>query len=314
MSLPFLRCAFALLALWFAASAAWGAAMIGLTTIVDADAVLVRDVARFGLVEGVALEAGDILETGAKTGIVRTELADGTVLDLGPDTRLLLAPRAHGIASGPAAGLYVLQGWIKLALAPKPAAATRSAVLIESPVVDVGVVAGVIVERVAAGGVTLFQESGQSTIVEPGTPKGSAPRPVKAGETYAWRDGRASVQSRPDPAFVAALPTAFRDTLPTRVDLFRNSLRNPKPLPPPTYADLEPWLTGEPSLRAALLPRWQRLAKVPEFRAALVAHRKIHPEWERILFPPPPPPPPEAVVPNDRPARPSGDGSSSYSR
>src|SRR5438270_13039788 len=118
MSLPFLRCAFALLALAlaFAPVAARAASVIGLTTIVDGEAVLVREVARFALVEGVALEPGDIVESGAKTGIVRIELADGTVLDLGPDTRLLLAPRGRGPALARVAGLYILPGWIKLAL------------------------------------------------------------------------------------------------------------------------------------------------------------------------------------------------------
>jgi hypothetical protein len=317
MSLPFLRCAFALLALAFAPFGARAAAVVGLTTIVDGDAVLVREVARFSLIEGVALEAGDIVETGAKTGIVRTELADGTVLDLGPDTRLLLAPRGRGAALG-RSGLYILQGWIKLALSGTSAAPPAAAVAIDSPLADVMVLAGVVVERVAADGVTVFQESGQSTVAEPGAPKGSPQRPIKAGETYAWGDGKVSVQPRPDPAFVALLPSAFRDTLPKRAELFRKSPRSPKPLPAPTYADLEPWLTGEPALRAALLPRWQRLAKVPEFRGALIAHRKVHPEWERILFPPPPPPPPpmptETVAPTNGAVRPSGGGPSPYPR
>ncbi len=305
MLLPFLRRALALLA--FAPAAAGAAAAIGVTTIVDGEVVLVREVARFALLEGVALEAGDIVETGPKAAIVRLELADGTVVDVGPESRLLLAPRPRSAAL-PRPIVYVLQGWIKLAL-PASSGTTTAAVLIDSPLADVTVGAGVAVEHVAADTFTMFQESGQSMVMAPGAAKGTPPRPVKGGESYVWRDGKASVQPRPDATLLAELPRAFRDTLPRRADLFQKP-RPPKPLPAPTYADLEPWLTGEPSLRAALLPRWQRLAKVPEFRSALLAHRKEHPEWERILFPPPPPPPPSSplvpreAVPSERAAPP----------
>jgi hypothetical protein len=317
MSLTLLRCALALLLLVVVPVAARAATPIGLATIVDGDAVLVRDVARLGLAEGVALEPGDIVETTPKASVVRLELVDGTVLDLGPDTRLLLAPRLRDARRARASDAYLLQGWLKLA-ATNGAASKR--VGIATAPADVTTLGGSTVEHVEGDALVLFQESGQSTIAEAAAPNGSAPRPLKAGETYAWRDGKASVQPRPDPAFVALLPRTFRDALPRRAALFQKASRSPKPLPAPTYADLEPWLTAEQPLRSALLPRWRRLARDAEFRSALVAHRKSHPEWERILFPPPPPreasaqgearPPGSA----DRPYRPPADAPPTYTR
>jgi hypothetical protein len=260
-----------------------------------------RETGRFALTEGVDVQAGDIVETAPRVGIVRLELADGSTLDLGPDTRLLLAPRLRDARRTRASGAYLLGGWLKLAHGTNAAPFG-----IASPLGDVTSVAGSAVTHVDDASFVLFQESGQSTIAEAAAPKGGAPRALKAGETYALRDGKASVQPRPDAAFVSTLPPAFRDTLPARAGRFANAHRTAKPLPAPTYADLEPWLMGEPALRASLLPRWRRLAAAPEFRSALVAHRKGLPEWEPILFPPPPKPGPMAndgAAPADAPPR-----------
>jgi hypothetical protein len=303
MPLLLLRCASALLLALapMLARAAAAAAPLGLVTIVDGgDAVLVRDTGRFALAEGVDVQAGDIVETTPRVGIVRLELADGSILDLGPDTRLLLAPKLRDAKRTRASGAYLLGGWLKLAHGTGPAPLG-----VASALGDVTTGAGSTVAHVENASLVLFQESGQSTIAEAGAPSGAASRALKGGETYALRDGKASVQARPDAAFVGLLPSAFRDTLPARAGRFASAHRAAKPLPAPTYADLEPWLMGEPALRASLLPRWRRLAAVPEFRSALVAHRKSLPEWEPILFPPPPKPLPPAndgTVPVDAPA------------
>jgi hypothetical protein len=269
-----------------------------LATIVDGEARLVRDTARYMLAEGVGLQPGDIVETAPGAALVRIEFgASGGVLDLGPGTRLLLAPRLRDARRARPTTAYLLEGWAKLA----PPAATGSASApggatapagFASEKVDVVVLGGGSVVHVDEARAAVFQESGQATLAETAAPRDAAPRVLKSGETWLWRDGKGAVVPRPDPDFVAALPRAFRDTLPRRSAAFEAKERVPKPLPPPTYADLEPWLTAEPALRQALLPRWQKLARDADFRRELVAHRKAHPEWERILFPPPPPKPP----------------------
>jgi hypothetical protein len=58
------------------------------------------------------------------------------------------------------------------------------------------------------------------------------------------------------------------------------------------YGDVAAWLNGEPVLRSAFVHRMLPRAKETRFRSALVAELRLHPEWQRILFPPPPPPPP----------------------
>jgi hypothetical protein len=271
-------------------------ASLALATIVDGEARLVRDTARFTLVEGVGLQPGDIVETAAAAGLVRIEFGEGgAVLDLGPGTRVLLAPRLRDARRMRTATAYLLEGWVKLAVPTPGGASSASAAAVPagfaSERVDVAVLEGSSVVHVDEGRAAVFQESGQATLAEAAAARGAAPRTLKTGETWLWRDGKAAVAPRPDPEFVAALPRAFRDTLPRRSAAFQGKERPPKPLPAPTYADLEPWLTAEPALRLALLPRWQKLARDADFRRELVAHRKAHPEWERILFPPPPPKP-----------------------
>jgi hypothetical protein len=51
------------------------------------------------------------------------------------------------------------------------------------------------------------------------------------------------------------------------------------------YADVEPWLKAEPSVRRPLMQRWRAKAREPAFRSALVSNLSSHPEWDPILFP-----------------------------
>ena len=78
----------ALLPVWAAANP------VGLLTIVDGEAALLRDTQRFVAAEGQRLRSDDIVRSAATTRLLRIELTDGTLLDLGPDTELLLQPRS----------------------------------------------------------------------------------------------------------------------------------------------------------------------------------------------------------------------------
>src|SRR5947209_17978567 len=74
------------------ALAASGAPRARLVTMLDGEATLLRDGARYALAEGVRLQAGDLLATGAQTRLLRVEYAGGLGLAFGPDSRAMLTP------------------------------------------------------------------------------------------------------------------------------------------------------------------------------------------------------------------------------
>lgn len=274
-----------------------------LVSILDGEAALLRESGRFGVAEGVRLAAGDLLETGPQARLLRLEFGDGVILDLGPSTRALVAPRLGARGQGATPHVYVLQGWFKLIQpaggAPVPAAVLTPAYALSEP-------AGQQVASVDAGGFQLFCEAGAVALQDRAAAK-PAPPPVrlKAGEFFSRRGSdKAAVTPRPTPAFIQAVPRSFLDPLPARAALFKGRDVPPKRLGDLAYADVAPWLAGEPMLRSHFAGQWRALARRPDFRAGLVEHMRDHPEWDRIVFPekyrPKPPPQPPAVPP--RPA------------
>ncbi|HEX3141104.1 MAG TPA: hypothetical protein VHQ87_13675, partial [Rhizobacter sp.] len=125
------------LALWLGLLAgsplAWAAAPQATVTIADGEAVLIREATRYQLAEGVRLAKDDIIETTAKGRLLRIEFSDGVILDLGPESRAILAPRLSERAR-PAARMGLLRGLIKLTV---PAALPPDAASFASPAFDV---------------------------------------------------------------------------------------------------------------------------------------------------------------------------------
>src|SRR6185436_14823101 len=112
------------------------------------------------------------------------------------------------------------------------------------------------------------------------------PLVVKSGEFYSRKaEQKSEVTSRPSSTFVTGLPRSFLDNLPSRLDKFKDVKIEPKKTQDFAYADVEAWLKSTPSIRKFLVPRWQGKARDLEFRKALIANLKDHPEWDRILFP-----------------------------
>lgn len=284
MRISFVRLLALALALLVGCGAA-AAADLGVVTILDGAATLLRGRVKFELAEGVRVAAGDIVETGPAGRYARLEFADGSRVGLGPDTAIELAPRLPAARGG--APLYLLHGWLKLAAASKPAALTGPGFAL------VGVAQQVVV-RVQGGGAQVFAEAGTASLRPLGPPP-SAAVALKDGQWLTLAGGAKSVLAeRPAPAFVQAVPPPFRDSLPARAALFQGRPVAPKRVGEVRYADVQPWLDAEPALRRADLPRWRSLAAQPEFRRALIADLGAHPEWRPILFPPPPPPPASA--------------------
>lgn len=260
---------------------AWAAAL-ATTTIVDGEAQLVRDATRHALAEGVRLVKDDIVETTAKTRFVRIEFADGVILDLGPESRALIAPRFSGERAKQGTRFHLLRGTAKLTV-PKPL--TPATAHFTVPGVDVTGVARSAVFSVQGQELQVFAESGEVNLQERRAGKAVGKATVKSSEFYSrTADGKATSTARPTGPFIQKLPRAFMDTLPSRASVFASRDVAPKPLADITYAEAEPWIDAE-GLRAYFVTRWKPLAQNPAFREGLAANMVNHPEWDRVLFP-----------------------------
>src|SRR5262249_20883851 len=126
---------------------------------------------------------------------------------------------------------------------------------------------------------------------------------LKLGDSYTRKaTAKGTVVQDPSPEFLAKVPRNFRDTLPSRMDRFREREIKPKEGADFGYADVELWMKAEAPIRRPLMPRFRTKAlKDPTFKSAIVANMSSHPEWDPILFPekylpkdPPPGQPPAA--------------------
>jgi hypothetical protein len=288
-----------ILLLWAALVAAGGAAaadVTGTLTILEGDALIIRGAARQRAAEGVRLLPGDIVETGDAT-FVQAELVDASVLGIGPKSRIMVGGPVRLKADRT---LYALGGWFKLTNARKDS--NQRAFEFRSPLLEIGLLPGVVVIQLKPTEATLFAERGDLRIVE--RPAGTA-LGVRQGQSYR-RSGvanRGTLAAGAPQTFLADLPRAFRDSLPLRADKYREREIAPKPAPDFVYADVEPWLKAETPFRRQFIERWRVKARDSAFRQALIANLSSHPEWDPVLFP-------EKYLPKEpaRPASPAATG------
>jgi hypothetical protein len=290
--------ALVLVAALLAPCLAMAADVVGTITILEGQALIYRGSGRLHAAEGVRVAPGDIVETAAST-FAQVELADQAVAQFGPATRVMIiagVPRQNTGRS-----LYLMKGWVKL-LSTKRDAGAEPAFELRSAHFEIPPAPGVIVLRAASDTVELFVENGSMRIAER-QPKASAATTVsvKGGDFYQRKPpARGTVASVASPAFVADMPRPFRDSLPPRLERFRERQVAARDAPAFAYADVEDWLQAEPAVRRPLMQRWRSKAQDPAFRAALVSHLSAHPEWDPILFPekykPKDPPRPPAAV------------------
>lgn len=254
------------------------AAASPLLTILDGEASLVIGARAVAAIEGMRVPPGTLLHTHASTTLLRLEWPGGEVLDLGPDTQVMLQPEGLGARGEAAPAFYLLSGWAKQRAA---SGAHRGLV---APLAQVLPGKGTIVAQAAAAGVWLFAEAGEALLLE--RAGASARRALPAGQAY-QRNGasKGEITARPAPEMLRQVPRGFRDTLPLRADRFTGKEPTPKPLPALTYDALAPWLSAEPSIRREFPRRFAPLLREPGFRAALAARLAAHPEWEPVLFP-----------------------------
>jgi hypothetical protein len=245
-------------------------------TLLEGPTTLVRGVTRYALAEGVRLQPGDILEVSDK-GLAEMEFTDGVALAMGPKTRALSLSVPHG---KPAPGdFYVTQGVLKLANAKQGAR-----VRVVTPIFTLQAVDGTFVLVLSGSEGSVFMESGEARLASRHA-RGSAPTRLKSGDFFTGDGNKGNVTARPTPAFIAALPKAFLDPLPSRIARYKDRQAQPRRVDLVSYAEVEAWLKAPPEIRRPMPARFHSRAADPAFRAALVENLKFHPEWDPILFP-----------------------------
>ena len=245
-------------------------------TLLDGRAVVIDGAQRLEAVAGMRPAAAAIVETAASTGLVRLEWPDGSVVDLGPETKAMIQPPGFGARSGRLPLLYLLQGWAKVAGPGKdPAGGVLTPSFELLPFIGAAVVYSDRRERFA------FPESAPIEIVERSA--AGKRHGVAAGALYA---GAAGVLPRPTADWLARVPRAFRDPLPLRAAAYKDRIVTASALAAPTYVGLADWLTAEPAVRRDFPQRFVALAQDAESRRALQSHLSSHPEWGPVLNPP----------------------------
>jgi hypothetical protein len=240
-------------------------------TIVDGDAALIRGSSRAAAPVGLALRAGDIVETGKATHLVRIEFVDRTILDLGPRTLVLLRPPLASRHAGQKPSAYVLSGWAKVTAPPSGEASVLA------PVLEVKA-SGSVVVNVLPQEAYAFAESGQGLASARGDVPTDKAAVALAGEQFvAASDNEVRLVSQAPTSWVRDVPVGLRDRLPRRFDQYANADVAPAEGRAVNAADIEPWLRSEPALRGALRPRWDALLRDAEAKAVVPPSPRLPP-------------------------------------
>ena len=153
---------------------------VGVVTQTAGAVQLLRADAYVAAEQGVEIEEQDIVETGADAS-AQIDMEDGTVLKLGPDSRLAVSEYRLGADKGVlAAGLDLLSGWLRFAVAKlKP----DSGYNIHTPVLTIGVrgTEGTIEADNDAGGLHLEEGEVQVSAADAPGAAAAAPGRVAAG-------------------------------------------------------------------------------------------------------------------------------------
>ena len=266
------------LALLLSSSAPLLSQAVGTVTMVDSELRIIRGATVFVGMQGARIHRGDMLETGAR-GLTQLEFGPGTVIALGPLSRLLLFSYS-GSSAETQAEFVLLSGWLKGELDPK-----SGSYQFDTPLLAGMIKQGSLVVHAGADLSEIFVESGSASIGQV-TSGGSVSqlRGVKAGDFFARQSGKnLTTAARPAAAFVESMPTPFRDTLPSHPLKGKASeLSHGREI---EYVQLRPWLLMAPRWRRELVPRFQSRLSDPRFREELAAHVQEYPEWDPVLHP-----------------------------
>jgi len=190
-----------LLAFWILLSVPAEAASVGVFTEISGDCRLLRGDRLLAAAEGVEVDEDDIVET-ASAASAQLEMNDGSVLKLGANSRVLLAEyHLDTDRNVVKAGIDVLTGWIRFAVAKLRRPDSRFG--INTPTMTIGIrgTEGVIEASNERG--ALLLESGQVAVHA----ADAGSMPVRAGEFV--QRARGSAFNRPQ-----GVPDEFRRHLP----------------------------------------------------------------------------------------------------
>jgi hypothetical protein len=244
----------------------------GLVSFADGGAfsIVRRDTLMAGS-KGVALLAGDIVETGPNAFLVIQGLG-GELVGIGPSTGVYFVEREE------VPTLFVLKGWVKVDVKSGPLRLTGTRLGIQGQQAVMLLHADELSNEV-------FDEQGSTTLL----PVGDDARPVgkETGPSRFFLRGEqleVVSQASPSSEFVADMPAPFRDPLPVYAKL-------PEPVPPHvlhavSYSDIKGWLTIPRQWRGSFVGRFRGRLKDPAFFAAMNAQQDLLPEWKLILHPP----------------------------
>lgn len=250
-------------------------------TLLDGEAVVIDGARRLAAAPGLRLSAGALVETSANTAVVRIEGPEQASIDLGPDTRAMLAPAALASRGGRVPTLYLLHGTVKLI---SRGGATLQGLV--APGIELLPFTGSAVVQVGKNQQAVFAEATRLQFDERRTAGVSGTLGV--GEFYSGETVRAgSVVSRPGADWLKQVPRAFRDPLPLRAPAWHGRPVEATVLPGPTYEQLAPWLGAEPAIRRDFVSRFKPLLHDVAFRSGLQSHLRAHPEWDEALNPKP---------------------------
>lgn len=251
---------------------------IGIVTLLEGSATVVRDVARHALAEGVSFRPGDMIEVSAK-GLAEIEFPEGAALAMGPGARVLAVAVSRG--SSMKGDYYVTRGAFKLSRLKKGVNFR-----FVTPLFVLQPAEGATVFVLDAASASIFVESGAARLEEPAVKGPGQSTTLRSGVFYSRKEGqKGAVGARPAPAFISALPRIFLDPLPSRFARFKNRNTQPRRIDDVAYADVEDWLQAPRDIRRPLMSRFRPRVRDAEFRAALVKNLSLHPEWDPVLFP-----------------------------
>lgn len=237
-------------------------ASVGVFTDVVGDTRIQRAEYYLAAAPGVEVEEDDILETGDNAN-AQVEMKDGTILKLGARSRLLLADfKFDNDGNVIAAGLDILSGWLRFAVAKLRRADSRYD--INTPTMTIGIrgTEGVIEVADTRGG--LFLEEGEVAVHA--ADAGSAP--VRAGEFIERTQGRPFARaSALPPAFRARMPGEVQPRLARRAHLLKQRGVQPRQIRRILREDRERYLHQNPHLRQRFEQRFrQRVQNNPGAR------------------------------------------------
>ncbi len=262
------------------ASALCSGADLGVVTLLDGNARVLRGVTWYKLTEGARLQDGDVIDA-ADRAQVQAELSAGPIVSfVGPAELFAAAAGSRESKQHVPAELYLTRGWLKLDVK-----AGAGALRARSPAGTLLTGDGVAVMHAQPETLEAFVERGSVRLIEPGRTAGEgAAHDLKGGDFAIRASDRpfASAGAAPQ-TFVAAMPRQFRDPLPSRAQLYQVSHVQLVADRAITYAEAEPLLNGP--YRRIFIKRLQPRLADPEFRGPVMAKAQAYPEWHGAIVP-----------------------------